>query len=381
MRIAMIAAAPTSGHDQLAPLAGALAQRGHRVHVYSMPRDGRLPAQLHISGGVMFEQVPAGRSPSGRLLSQLGAFGRRLAARWAAQHRLPDVVHVEAWPGCVAALAATHRPIVMTYRPARAGAPEYAVSHAADRVIARSAEEVSDLTGYGVEPSRIRVLDGGVDTLRFHPGGTGRSGRQRRILAVGGLADRDGVADLIRTLPQLPEAELTVVGGPAAAALGGDPTARRLRGLAAALGVGERVRLLGSVPQARMPELYHATGVVACTGRAGPAFVVPLEAMACGVPVVGYQESIGEGIVADGWTGAVVAFGDGKGLTRALGDVLRDGVRRARLGGTARQVAEDRHSWGAVAERVEQIYGEAIEEACMPPAMRVSTLDEAGVRG
>src|SRR5688572_19111794 len=199
MRIAMISAFG-SRHDRFAPLAAALAGRGHRVHVYSMQSDGRLPAQLSISGGVMFERLPAARPSHERLLGQLGHFGKRLAQRWADARRPPDVVHVESWPGCVTALAATQRPIVMTCRAAALLGPEAAVSHAADRVITHCAEEAAALAGCGIPADRLRVVPLGLDLRLFQPGRAAaeKPGPLHRILAVGSMAQLDGVADVIR---------------------------------------------------------------------------------------------------------------------------------------------------------------------------------------
>lgn len=379
----MISASPSRRPGRLAPLAAALGHRGHRVHVYSLQRDGRLPAQLSIAGGVTFEHLPSGKGAHPRLLGQLGQFGRRLAQRWAVARRLPDVVHVESWPGCVAALAATQRPIVMTCRATTTLGPETAVSQAADRVIAHCTQEANALARFGLPAERIRVVPGGVDLSVFCPGtpAAGDAGPLNRILAVGTMAELDGVGDVIRSLPQLPEAELIVVGGPLRARLDTDPVARRLRRLAAQLWVGERVHFLGSVAPGRMPELYRSADVVACTRQAALFSVIPLEAMACGVPVVAYTGSAADEAIVDGRTGALVRPGDLFALTRALSEVLADQLTRARQGSAARSRAQERYSWDSVAATVERVYAEAIQEACTGSAMGVSSLDEAGIRG
>jgi glycosyltransferase involved in cell wall biosynthesis len=289
---------------------------------------------------------------------------------------------VESWPGCVAALAATQRPIVMTCR-ATGLVPEAAVGQAADRVITHCAVEAKALAHYGIAANRIRVVPGGVDTDRFRPGSASldRTGPLSRILAVGTMAEPDGVADLVRSLPQLPEAELTVVGGPQRSRLETDPVARRLRRLATQLWVGQRVRFLGSVQPSRMPDLYRSADVVACTRQWAPFSAVPLEAMACGVPVVGYRGSAADEAILDGRTGALVPPGDLFGLTRALSEVLGDRFVRARQGNAARSRAQATFSWASIAALVEQVYGEAIEEACTASTMRVSSVNEAGIRG
>ncbi|MGZ9083182.1 MAG: glycosyltransferase, partial [Rhodoplanes sp.] len=98
------------------------------------------------------------------------------------------------------------------------------------------------------------------------------------LASVGGLIERKGHDLVIRALEHLPKVTLLIAGqGPERAAL-----AR----LAAAIGVENRVRFLGSIPHERLSEIYSAAdALVLASSREGWPNVL-LESMACGTPVI-----------------------------------------------------------------------------------------------
>src|SRR5690606_21543905 len=179
---------------------------------------------------------------------------------------------------------------------------------------------------------------------------------RRRILSVGRLVERKGFADLVRALPSVPDAELVVIGGPSAPRLSADPVAGRLRRLAADTGVGDRVRLVGAVPRGRMPMWYRSADLVACAPWYEPFGLTPLEAMACGVPVVATAVGGLADTVVDGVTGRLVRPRDPAALAEALRDLLSDPHRRRAYGAAACERVRRHYSWHSVAARLEEVY-------------------------
>lgn len=126
--------------------------------------------------------------------------------------------------------------------------------------------------------------------------------------------------------------------------------------LAADLGVADRVRLLGSVTREQMPAMLRSADLVACTPWYEPFGIVPLEAMACGAPVVATAVGGIRDTVVDDVTGRLVPPKDPVRLAEAINELLADRVRRQALGTAGRGRARARYTWDRVAADTERIY-------------------------
>jgi glycosyltransferase involved in cell wall biosynthesis len=237
-------------------------------------------------------------------------------------------------------------------------AAERSIIARADHIIATCRDEVCELTRLGGDVGRMTVVPCGVDLRSFNPVGprTARKSGWHRLLTVGRLVERKGIADIVVALTALPRTELLVAGGPPAEALGDDPEAQRLLALAAELGVAGRVRLLGRQERAAVPALLRSADVVVATPWYEPFGMVALEAMACGVPVVasavgGFVDS-----VVDGVTGVLVPPQDPTRLAETIRGLLDDPARRATLGEAGVQRAQRRYGWPRIAAATAHVY-------------------------
>ncbi|WAC75939.1 glycosyltransferase family 4 protein [Roseateles sp. SL47] len=154
----------------------------------------------------------------------------------------------------------------------------------ADAMVTVCAALKDELVHLGADAAKIHVLRNGVDLTLFHPGGRdaartalGLAPGRFTLASVGHLIERKGHELVIAALAELPDVDLLIAGaGPEEAAL---------RRRAAELGVTDRVRFLGPLPQSRLREVYvGADALVLASSREGWANVL-LEAMACGTPV------------------------------------------------------------------------------------------------
>jgi glycosyltransferase involved in cell wall biosynthesis len=390
MRIAMISehASPLAalgGHDaggqntHVAELSAALAEIGHDVRVYTRRDSPDLPTMV-MMGGVAVVHVPAGPPepiPKDELLPYMGEFGQWLVAQWRGGEWSPAVAHAHFWMSGLAAVTAARQcqiPVVQTFHalgtvkrrhqgamdtsPAQRVGYERALGRAVDRVIVQCQDEVGELLRLGVPRSRMAMVPSGVDSDRFTPDGPvmPRDPDRPRILSVGRLVERKGFGDMIRALRYVPGAECVLVGGPPEAELAADPYARRLRALAEQCKVADRVRLVGAVPQADMPRWYRSADVLAATPWYEPFGLTPLEAMACGVPVVGTAVGGLNDTVVDGLTGDLVPARDPRALGAALRRLLNDKVRRFSYATAALDRARQCYSWRRAAAQLGAVY-------------------------
>lgn len=361
----------------VAALSRALGQLGHEVVVYTRRDSERVPEQVDFAPGVVLHHVPAGPAryvPRDDLLPFMPDFGRWLSRRWRTQR--PDIVHSHFWMSGVAALLGvrdTDVPLVHTFHALgvvkrrhhgrRDTSPpgririERAIAHDADRIIALSFDEAEELARMGTRRIRLRVIPAGVDTESFQPDGPAqRRNGLRRVLAAGRLVERKGYDATIAALRRIPGAELVIAAGPEADRLNGDPEYRRLRKIAYRQGVADRVHFLGSVDHDGMPALIRSADVVACVPWYEPFGIVPLEAMACGIPVVASAVGGFLDTVVDGATGRHVQPRRPDRLATALRELLDDPFRRDGFGVAGLDRVRSRYTWERIAGDVLGVY-------------------------
>ncbi len=131
------------------------------------------------------------------------------------------------------------------------------------------------------------------------------------------------------------------------------------QGLAAEVGVADRVAWLGDVPDADLPALYHLADLfVLPASHPSEAFgLVQVEAMAAGLAVVCTELGTGTSYVnRDGVTGRVVPPRDPAALAAAINELLADADRRAVLGAAARARVAAEFDLGVMVERVLGLY-------------------------
>ncbi|HEX3289804.1 MAG TPA: glycosyltransferase [Gaiella sp.] len=361
----------------VAALGTELARRGHRVVVFTRRDHPGLPERVEMRPNLTVRHVDAGPPeaiPKDELLPHMPEFGRQLLRAWSEER--PDVVHAHFWMSGLAALDACEPlelPLAMTFHalgvvkrrhqgrkdtsPAERIEQELRLARSSSVVIATCTDEVFELARMGIRVSRVRVVPCGVDLELFTSSGPAEPRRPglRRVVIVTRLVERKGVGNVIEALADVPDTELVVAGGCERGALGRDPEASRLLRIARARGVADRVQLLGAIGRPSVPPLLRSADVVACVPWYEPFGIVPLEAAACGVPVV--ASAVGGLIdtVVDGVTGVHVPPRCPERIAEALRDVLDDDARRTRLGAAAALRAR-RYSWSRIADATLRAY-------------------------
>ena len=362
----------------VAALAEAMARQGAEVRVYTRRDDRRLPAIVPFCTGVLVDHIDAGPPAiieKDRLLPHMPAFARQLSERW--NDWQPDIVHAHFWMSGKASLDAAGAmgiPVVQTFHALGAEKRRYQgskdtspegrlqeeerISREASHIVATATAEAFELVRMGADRNDITVIPCGVDLSHFAALGPteARDRRVHRIVCVSRLVERKGIADVITALRLLPNTELVIAGGPDQGELWKDAEACRLREVARSLGVEDRVDFRGRVERTSMPRLLRSADIVVCYPWYEPFGIVPLEAMACGVPVA--VASVGGLVdsVVDGVTGVHVEPRSPIALAEALRKLLQNERLRISLGVAGARRANDRYGWARIAADTQDVY-------------------------
>ncbi len=402
-------------------LALALGAQGHQVDVYTRRDAAELPPRVQLGRGVSVVHVPAGPArpiPKDELLQWMPDLGDWLSGAWseagggAEATARPDVVHAHFWMSGLAALRARQAldpgpatsdrlPLVQTFHalgsvkrrfqgpgdtsPAGRIEAEHMLARTVDQIIATCSDEVAELealpgTEFGFDRSnaarrgQIQVVPCGVDLARFTPVGPrslpaglpDTAGSRMRLLCVGRLVERKGVATAIEALRHLPQCHLVVAGGPDRAHLDADEEVARLRALARRAGVEDRVQFTGRVARTDLPALIRWADVVVATPWYEPFGMVTLEAMASGRPVIGSAVGGLLDTVLPGVNGLLVEPRDPAALAAAVHALMEVPLAAAVMRRAARQIAVARYGWDCVAEQILSIYQSLARPAVRP---------------
>lgn len=350
--------------NHIRALAEAQARRGHTVTVLVTER-GPQTTEAEING---VRVIKAGRLATVASTPLSPDFARRLAGL------RPDLTHLQSpYPvGELAQwLAGRGRPYVLSYQAdvTRTSqrlimglyGPLYrAILAGAARVLATTPNFARTSPYLRHVASRIRVVPLGVDVSRFAPDGPALvdapADGAGTLLFVGQLRHYKGVDDLLRALPAVP-------GKPRLLIAGDGPLRAEWQALSASLGLAERVRFLGNVPDADLPALYRSADVfvLPSTSRAESFGTVLVEAMASGRPCLTTEIGTGTSyVVQDKLTGLVVPPRAPEALAAALGRLLSDPIWRAQLGAAGRARALAEFALATMVDRVEHVYAEAL---------------------
>jgi glycosyltransferase involved in cell wall biosynthesis len=321
--------------------------------------------------------------PKDELLPWMSDLAAGIRRDWEAE--IPDIVHAHFWMSGLAALEAASAgtadrvPVVQTFHalgtvkrrhqgnadtsPEARRWLEPAVGRSADHIIATCPDEVFELKAMGIDTSKVSIAPCGVAAELFTPEGptSTRTSRRHRILSVGRLVPRKGVDTVIEALALLrdrgfADTELLIVGGGGNTGSDTDPESTRLALLAADLGLRGHVKFLGQVPREDMPAIFRSADAVVCTPWYEPFGIVPLEAMACGIPVVAAAVGGLADTVLDKRTGLHVPPRCPEATAEALALLLSSPQLRQDLGAAGRIRAASRYSWDRVAADTEKAY-------------------------
>jgi D-inositol-3-phosphate glycosyltransferase len=397
-----------------------LARLGYAVDVFTRRDDPKAPEVVAWAPGVRVVHLAAGPARfvlkdqlwplMPEFLAAFLDFARRDGARY-------DLVHGNFWMSGWVAMHLRHLlgiPAVQIFHamgktkqrhqgaadtsPDERIAVEFDIVAGVDRLIAQCPSERAELVNdYGADPARVAVIPSAVNIDRFRP--VPRAEARRRVgldpdalvvAYIGRMLPRKDVRNVVRAMTLLAQRieaeprELALeVGGtsqfsilnsqfPQLLLVGGettepDPAATpeigELRRLAADLGIADLVHFTGKRQPDVLRDYYSAADVVVTTPWYEPFGLTPLEAMACGRPVIGSAVGGITSTIVDGQTGFLVPPRDPQALAGRLHALLLRPDLRERMGRAARARVEREFTWPTVAERTAALYQDLLPAA------------------
>ena len=354
-------------------LGTALAERGHEIHFLSYARPARL---LDFHPRVTFHKVSVSSYP----LFRYPPYDLALASlmREVAEARALDVLHVHyAIPHAVSAVLARamlegRGPRIVTtlhgtditvvgadrsyFHPTRFGIER-------SDVVTTVSSWLRDETVRMFAPEReIRVVGNFVDTERFRPRACGETRRRLGIgdesvlVHVSNFRPVKRVTDVVRIFAEVAARR------PARLLLAGDGPERPVaEALARELGLGDRVQFLGE--QERIEAVLACADLFLLPSESESFGLAALEAMACGVPVLGSRAGGLPEVVEDGVSGRLFETGDTAAAAAAALALLGDPVRHAAASRAARQRAVEVFSGERMVAEYEALYRSAVAGA------------------
>lgn len=400
----------------VAQVAKHLAAYGYLVDVFTRRDDAAQPEVAVCQPGVRVIHVPAGPPrfvPKEELLPFMPRFRQQMLRFWDCNAVDYDLIHAHFWmSGLVAAEIKRQRqvPFVITFHalgrvrrmyqreadrfPEQRIAIERRLMIEADRLIAECPQDEEDQVALcGASRSKIRLVPCGFDKQELWP--VGKSQARRHVglsecgpivLHVGRMVPRKGVDNAVRGFARLVRehgvnARLVIVGGEADDP---DPVRTpeigRLQEVARQEGIADHVRFVGRKGRDELKYYYSAADVFVTTPWYEPFGITPIEAMACGTPVIGANVGGIKYSVRDGQTGYLVPPNNPNALGERLAHLLTQPRLLQRFSQQSVERVNRLFTWRKIAAQIAEIYEEVLDTRTAADARANLSLSADAVR-
>jgi D-inositol-3-phosphate glycosyltransferase len=372
-------------------LARHLVMLGYTVDVFTRWDNEKFPEIVSWLPDVRVIHIEAGPKEyieKEFLLPYIDAFTQRMLKFIRGEHHPYQLIHANFFMSALVAAdirKVTGIPFVVTFHalgyirkifqgnndrfPAERLSIERRIVAEADHIIAECPQDKEDLIKYyDASPKKLSIIPCGFNPQEFYPIDRfvarmvlNLPQEEKIILQLGRMVPRKGVENVIRSLPLIDPDEtpvrLLVVGGETD---GIEPTRNpellRLEKIAKEQGVHDRVIFTGRKSRDILKYYYAAADVFVTTPWYEPFGITPLEAMACGTPVIGSDVGGIKYTVEDGKTGFLVPPENPEALASKITDLFLQPPLQAKLKENAIRRVNTLFTWTKVAQMMHSLY-------------------------
>lgn len=396
--LAALGGVDTGGQNvYVGELAKHLVRKGYEIDIFTRWENSHLPQCLQWINGVRIIHIEAGPCATvakENLLPFMQEFTDNMITFIQSENIAYKLVHANFFMSALVAAELKKKlqlPFVVTFHalghirrlhqgeqdrfpPERIGIEEAAIRQA-DQIIAECPQDKDDLMGfYQADENKITVIPCGFNPEELYPIDKLLARRMLRLpaeeiilLQLGRMVPRKGIDNVIRALEHIKytgaNVRLIIVGGEATVSANGHhPEVCRLKQLAKDLGVAARVTFAGRKSREEIKYYYAAADLFITTPWYEPFGITPLEAMACGTPVIGADVGGIKYSIVDGQTGYLVPPNDPVALAEKINNLVSDKVLLSRMSQEAIRRVNTLFTWQQVANMVSQLYERILAE-------------------
>jgi glycosyltransferase involved in cell wall biosynthesis len=331
-----------------------LARRGWNVHIISF-----LPAEIP---NVVVHVVP-------RLLAGRTEFVF-MRHRWVIEtvrNLQPDIVHVHYATsfGFLGTVAEVHPLIISAWGSDIFSFPKVSFLHRylleqilnkADVLCSTSRTMAAEMQKYLSPKRKIEVIPFGVDVERFSPPPERPSLISDTPVVFGVAKYLQPVYGLDILIKSFALLEKRCPGRALLRIAGDGPEKKKLRNLAARLGIAHLVEWLGSIPNFKVAALYKSLDVVVVPSRQESFGVTAVEGSACGCPIIASCVGGLPEVVIDRETGLLIPPEDIEELCTAMEFMIAEPEKRRLMGQAGRKLVIDHYDWQRNVTQMEEVY-------------------------
>ena len=125
--------------------------------------------------------------------------------------------------------------------------------------------------------------------------------------------------------------------------------------------LNNRIHLIGNQPNDQIPDWLSAADIFALPSHNEGLPIVILEAMACGLPVIGTRVGGIPEEIENEKNGILIDKGDSAALSRAIQYLIYDKENAKKMGSIGREIVKEKFSWQQNVEKVVKIYKQLID--------------------